>query len=117
MKINPVFLLISLAVASLAAYGFFSANSGETYQLLITISAGLMILINLGGIIALQSAGGRGSVGNIRALSIVFLIISIISNIVFSFINLAAPTAYVITNGIIFLIYILITYSVIRALK
>jgi hypothetical protein len=117
MKVNPVFLLISLAIAALAGYGFFSWNSGEAFQLLIAIGAGIMVFITISGTIAIQSAGGRGSVGNIRALSIVFLIIFIISNVIFSFITLITPTAYIVINGILFLIYILIAYAVSRALR
>ena len=117
MKINFVTLLISLAIATLSAYGFYEWNSNETFQLLITFGAGFLIFITFSGIIALQSAGSRGSVGNIRAVSIIFLIISIISNVIFSFISLVAPTSYIIVNGIVLLCYILIGYSVIKSLK
>jgi hypothetical protein len=117
MKINPVFLLISLAIAALAGYGFFSLKSGETFQLLITIGVGLTVFITISGIIAIQSTGGRGGVGNIRAFSIVFLIIFIVSNAIFSSITLITPTAYIVINGILFLIYILIVYAINRALK
>ena len=117
MKVNPFFLLISFAVASLAGYGFFAANSGKTYQLLLTIGAGFLIFITFSGMVAIQSAGGRGSVSNIRVLSMVFFVISIIINIIFSFITLGSPASYIITNGILFLIYILIVYSIIRALE
>ena len=116
MKVNPIFLLISFAIAFLAGYGFFTANSGEIFQLLVTIGAGILIFITLSGIIAIQSAGGRGGVGNIRALSVVFLIISIIVNVIFSFITIVTPAAYIITNGILFLVYLLIGYSVYRAI-
>ena len=117
MKINPILLLISFAIASLAGYGFFSANSGDSYQLLLTFGSGILIFITLSGIMAIQSTGGRGGVGNIRVLSIVFLVIYVISNIIFSFVALASPAAYIITNGIVLLVYILIAYAVIRALR
>lgn len=117
MKVNPVLLLISLAIACLSGYGFFAANAGKDFQLLVTIGAGFLIFTTICGIIALKSAGGRGIVGNIRALSIVFTVVFIISNSIFSFIKLSSPTAYIITNGILFLVYILIAYSIIRALS
>jgi hypothetical protein len=117
MKINFVTLIIALAIAVLASYGFYYKNSGETFQLLITIGTGIFIFITLSGLIAVQSTGGRGGVGNIRALSIVFLIIAIVSNIVFSFLLLTSPASYIVVNGILFLVYILIGYAVIRALK
>ena len=117
MRVNFVMLLIALAIAALSAYGFYAWNSGETFQLLITIGAGIQIFITFSGIIAVQSTGGRGGVGNIRAISIIFLIIAILSNVIFSFISLTAPTSYIIVNGIIFLIYVLVGYGVIKALK
>jgi hypothetical protein len=97
-------------------YGFYSWNSGEPYQVLISIGSGLMIFLPLGGSLAL-SAGEHGAIGNIRALSLVFLIIAIISNIIFNFVTLASPVAYVIVNGVLLLIYILVAYAVSRALK
>jgi hypothetical protein len=117
MKVNPVFFFLFLAIAVLAGYGFFSWNSGETLQLLITIGAGLTVFITIGSTIAIKSAGGRGSIGNIRALSIVFLIIFAVSNVIFSLITLITPTAYIVTNGILLIVYILIVYSISRALN
>ena len=117
MKINIVMLLIALAIAALAAYGFYTWNKEDNFQLLLTIGSGVMLFITFSGIIAVKAAGGRGGVGNIRVLSIIFLIASIISNIIFSFINLSSPAAYIITNGIIILIYILIGYTVFKAIQ
>jgi len=115
MKINLVPALIAFAIAALAGYGFFAWNGNETYQLLVAVGAGLFIFITMGGTIALTQ-GGRGSVGNIRALSVVFLILAIISNILFSIFTLPTPTAYVIINGILLLLYVLIAYAVNRAI-
>ena len=114
MKINPVFALIAFAIAALAGYGFSTWNESETFQLLMAGGAGLSIFITLGGTIAVSS-GGRGTAGNIRALSIVFLLLFIISNIIFSVTGLTTPAAYIIVNGILLLVYILIAYAVKRA--
>jgi hypothetical protein len=116
MKINPIFAVIALAISALAGYGFFSWNGGEPYQLLVAIGGGLMIFLTLAGIIAFSSSG-RGTVGNIRALSVVFLILAIITHVIFSISNMTRPTAYIIVNGILVLLYILIGYAVSRALK
>jgi len=115
MKINFVPALIAFGIAALAGYGFYAWNGNETYQLLVAIGAGLFIFITMGGAIAV-TPDGRGSVGNIRALSVVFLILAIISNIIFSIASLSAPTSYIIVNGILFLLYILIAYAVNRAI-
>jgi hypothetical protein len=116
MRINPVLLIITLAISALAGYGFFAWNSGEPYQLLIAAGGGLTVFLPLGGLFALAS-DGQGAAGNIRALSAVFLVLEITGNIIFSIAKMAAPTAYIIVNGILILIYVLIGYAVSRALK
>ena len=115
MKINPVFALIAFAIAALAGYGFFAWNANEEYQMLTAVGAGLSIFIALGSTIAVSS-DRRGIAGNIRALSIVFLLLFIISNIIFSVIGFSTPAAYIIVNGILLLIYILIAYAVKRTI-
>jgi len=116
MKINPIFALIAFGISTLAGYGFFAWNGGEPYQLLVAIGGGLTIFLPLAGLLALSS-DGHGPVGNIRALSVVFLVVEIIANIIFSAVNMVTPTAYIITNGILVLVYILVGYAVSRALK
>ncbi|MCL2759341.1 MAG: hypothetical protein FWD22_03935 [Treponema sp.] len=112
MKVNFVMLLIALAIAALAAFGFYSGHKGE-YQLLITIGSGLMLFIFLSGIIAVGfDAGGTA---NVRVVSIPFLLVGLVSNLIFAFFMAMAP--YIIVNGIIMILYILICYSVVRALK
>jgi hypothetical protein len=116
MRINPILLIIVLAISALAGYGFFACNGGEPYQLLIAIGGGVSVFLPLGGLLAL-SENRWGTVSNIRALSAVFLLLEIISNIIFSIVNMAAPTAYIISNGILVLVYILISYAVSSSLK
>jgi hypothetical protein len=114
MKINWVLALISLAISGLIAFGFYSGNSNETYQLLITIGSGLSFLITLGGLLALSSSHG-GTV-NIKVTSILFFIGLLIEHIIFSFkgINLAP---YIIITGILIMVYVLVCYGITRALK
>ncbi|MDR2524842.1 MAG: hypothetical protein LBC83_01395 [Oscillospiraceae bacterium] len=116
MRINPVLLIIALAISGLAGYGFFAWNNGEPYQLLIAIGGGAAVFLPLGGLLAL-SENGWGTVGNIRALSAIFLVLEIISNIIFCIAKMTAPTAYIIVNGILILVYILISYAVSSSLK
>jgi hypothetical protein len=116
MKINPVMTLIALAIAALVAYGFYASNNGEQSQWLIAVGSGVTIFITLGGCLAV-SGETRGLAGNIRVTSLVFLIIGIVSHIIFSFISGPGTVPYIIVNGIILLLFILIAYSVSRALK
>lgn len=117
MKINPIMLLLSLGFGGLGAYGFWAANSNDKFGLLISIVAGVMIFVFLTSLIAVHSKEANGSIGNLRAISIVMLIVSVITNIVFSFFNFQNPAAYIIISGIELLLFIAITYGVFKALK
>jgi hypothetical protein len=115
MKINGIMLVIALAIAALAGYGFFSANDGEPYQMILAIGAGVVLFITLGGTIAIKSATGRGSVANIRVLSALFLVLFVVEQVIFSFV-LFRISPYIIVTGIMLLVYILIAYAVEKAL-
>ena len=114
MKINPVMCLISLAVAALAGYGFFAANSGDEYRLVVTIGGGLCLFVTLGGFLALSSP--HGGTGNIRALSAVFFVIFTVEHLIVSFLPTRLPP-YIIITGIFLLVYIIVCYGVVKALK
>ncbi len=116
MKINSVYTIIAFAISALVGYGFYSWNGGESYQLLVAIGGSFTVFLPLVGLLALSS-DRRGIVGNIRALSSVFLLVEIITNIVFSITKMPRPNSYIIVNGIFVLVYILISYAACRALK
>jgi hypothetical protein len=115
MKINFVMFLIALAIAVLIGYGFYSGNKEEPHTWLITIASGVFGFVTLAGVLAV-GFNVRGSTGNIRAISILFFIISLISNLIFSFLTFTLAS-YIIINGILFLLYILIGYGVVKASK
>ena len=115
MKVNVFMLLIALALAALAGYGFFAANGGEVYRWLITIGSGLSLFVTLSGFIALAADGGGGTV-NIKVTSVLFFTALLIEHIIFSFTGIAAAP-YVIITGILLLLFVLISYAVVRAIK
>lgn len=117
MTVNPVMLLISLCFGGLAGYGFWAANSSDKFGLLLCIAAGVMIFINLTALLALRLKNPNGSLGNIRAVSAVMLIVSLVTNIIFSCFDFQNPAAFIIINGIEFLIMILVCYGVYNSLK
>jgi hypothetical protein len=114
MKINPILLIIALAIAALGAFGFYAANGNETYRWLITIGSGLSLFITLGGLLAL-SAEGR-TVVNIKVTSVLFFIGLLVEHIIFS-VTALRLTPYVIITGILLLLFVLISYAVTKALK
>jgi len=114
MKINWVLACISLAITGLIAFGFYSGNSNDSFQLLVTVGSGLSFLITLCGLLALSSPHG-GTV-NIKVTSILFFIGLLIEHIIFSFTGIR-PAPYIIITGILILVYVLICYAITRALK
>ena len=115
MKVNVVFLVIALAIAGLIGYAFYSTNKGEANCVLLAIGSGCMIAASLSSSLAV-SFKGRGGTGNIKIVSVLFLLVFLISNIVFGFTGVSVP-AYIIVNGLLLLVYILIVYSLYRATK
>jgi hypothetical protein len=115
MKINPVMLIVSLSLSALIAFGFYTANRGETYLWLITVGSAFLCFITLSGILAV-SFDARGGTGNYKIVAALFFIITLISNVIFNFLDFTlAP--YIIINGILFLLFIVIEYAIIRALS
>jgi hypothetical protein len=115
MKINPVMLIVSLAISGLVAYGFYTTNQGEVYPWLISIGSAFLCFITLSGILTV-SFDIRGGTGNYKIVSVLFFIITLISNIIFSFLNFTLPP-YIIINGILFLLFIALEYAIIKAIK
>jgi hypothetical protein len=115
MKIDPVMLIVSLSISALIAFGFYTANQREIYPWLISIGSAFLCFITLSGILAV-SFDVEGGSGNYKIVSTLFFIITLISNIIFNFLNFTlAP--YIIINGILFLLFITIEYAIIKALR
>ena len=114
MKINFITLIISFAIAGLIAFGIYAGNNDETYRILITMGAGISLFITLSGMLAVSSP--NGSALNIKVVSVLFFIAFLLEHIIFSLAGVAM-TPYIIITGILLLFYVLICYSILRALK
>ena len=117
MAINSVMFLLSLAFGGLGGYGFWAANANDKFGLLVSIVSGVMIFACLAGLTAVRSKNANGAVGNLRAISVVILIVSLVTNIIFSFFNFQNPAAYIIVNGIEILIFFFFGYGIFQSLK
>jgi hypothetical protein len=112
MKINFVQSIIAIALSLLIAYGLYNFHNGENKMLL---SVGCFVflfatlLITIGASFELPR-----TTANVKVVSGIFFVIALISNLVFTFI-IFTPPIYVITNGILLLVFILIAYSINKA--
>lgn len=109
MKIDFVKSLIAIAVSALITYGLYSIGENEN-KLLLSTGSIIFLALTLTVAIGVNFKFPR-TTSNIRVVSGIFFIIALASNIIFSFFNFSTPS-YVIANGILLLIYILIVYSI-----
>ena len=114
MKIKLIPSIIAVAICALIAYGFYSFCRGEN-QILLAIGACVFSLLTLGTTMAVCFQNSRTSV-NVKVVSGIFFAIAMVSNLIFMFVNFSVP-AYVITNGILLLVWLLIAYVIVRASK
>jgi len=115
MKINGLLIIICAAIAGLMAFGFYAANKEEVYRILLTAGSGFTLFLTLVGTVALSSQN-RGSIVNIRVVSILFFLAFLIVHILFSIFGVSL-TPYIVITGILFLLYVLLSYLIIQALK
>lgn len=112
MKINFVQTIIAIAVSLLIAYGLYSFHDSEN-KILLSVGSFVFLATALVMTIGASFELPRTTT-NIRVVSGIFSAIALISNLIFTFINFSVPS-YVIINGILLLVFILIAYSINKA--
>ena len=112
MKLDVVKSLIAVAISALLAYACYEICNYERVRWV--IAAGAFVTIGAPMMLALvvSSPQERSSV-MLNSLSWVFLLIEIVSNGVFSFFDFSIPV-YIIVNGLILLMFVLIYNSIYR---
>lgn len=112
MKINFVQTIIAIAISLLIAYGFYSFHDSENKILL---SAGSFVFLATTLVMAIGASFElQRTTTNIRVVSGILFTIAFISNIIFTFINFSVKS-YIIINGLLLLVFILIAYSIYTA--
>ena len=112
MKINFVQTIIATAVSLLIAYGLYSFHDSEN-RILLSLGSFVFLATTLVVSIGVNFKQSRTTT-NIRVVSGIFFLLALASNLIFSFFTFSAPS-YVITNGILLLVFVLIVYSINKA--
>lgn len=112
MKVDIVKLIIALAISALLAYACYEICKFEHVQWLITCGAFITIGIPASLALGISAKEERGSV-MLKALAWIVLLIEIVANFIFVFFDFSVPV-YVITNGLVLLIFILIYNAMYR---
>lgn len=112
MKINFVQTIIAIAVGLLIAYGLYSFHDSENKILLSSgsfVFLATTLVMTIGASFELPR-----TTTNIRVVSGIFFAVALVSNLIFSFVTFSVPL-YIIANGILILIFLLIIYSIANA--
>ena len=109
MKLNFVNIFIALLLSTLLSYGLFSFNKSEN-DILLTLGGFLCFLLTLVISMGVDFQKQRTTT-NIRVISIVFFLITLVSNLIFANFVFNVPL-YIIINGVLILIYIFIAKSI-----
>ena len=109
MKIDIIKTIIAIALSALIAYACYSISNYDSLRWIVTIGAfiaiGTPMLLALG----ITTSNPRGSV-LLSVTSWVVALVMIITNVIFAYCEFGIPW-YIILNGIILLIYLLIYRS------
>ena len=109
MKVHPVNTLIAVVVSILIVYGIFTIE-GSAYKEHIAIGGFIFMVSTLVTAIGIRFTNGRKG-SNIKLISIIFFVIALLINLTFSLVSLSL-TSYIITSGLVFLLYLLIANSI-----
>lgn len=108
MRINTVLTIIAIAMAVLIGYLAFSIAEGEKNDIVCGIASTTCFTAVLVPIVGLQYDSNKLGI-NIKIMSSLFLFVFLISHFCFAAIYIKMPY-YIIINGILLLIYIVILY-------
>ena len=106
MKFDFVNSLIAVAISALLAYACYEICDYERVQWVITIGAFITIAFPALFAMGISAKEQRGSI-MLKTLSYVFFVMECVANGIFVFFDFQVP-AYVIVNGLLLLIYLLI---------
>lgn len=112
MKLNIIPTIISIGISVLIAYGFYNFHNSLNKDVL-TYGSFILSLITLICSLGINFETPRTTI-NIKTISIIFFVMFLISNFIFSYFDLSAPI-YIIVNGILFMIFALIFNSIYKA--
>lgn len=114
MKINVVPTIVAVFFSALVAYGAYSCCISDKENM-VAAGSGIMSLCMLVTSFGISLESKRRT-ANIKVVSIVFFMLSLIGNLIFALVYFSVP-AYIITNGILLLVWLLIIYWVGKAMQ
>lgn len=112
MKVNAVTTIISVAISAIVAYCLYSWCKSDN-QILLCIGGFISLALTMMFTIGVSFEQSRTTT-NVRFLSGTFFVLALISNIIFAFVQFSSP-AYILVNGLLLLIWLLLVYGIKKA--
>jgi len=112
MRVHLVNTLVALAVTALITFGI-SSIDGNTLKGQIGIGSFIFIASTLVFAIGITFDNVRMGI-NVRLISWIFFVVGLLLNLLFALVAFS-QTSYIITSGVVFLIYVLVANSIFSA--
>lgn len=113
MKIKIIPSIIAIAISALVSYGIYSISRNSLDNTLLATGCGVMSLFTLVTALGIQFKQPRAT-ANIKIVSLIFFVIALVSNLIFAFWVPSQP-AYIIVNGLLLLVWLLVVYGLSKA--
>ena len=111
MKVKVFPAIISVAISALFAYGLYAWGKDTDMSAMIAIIGGVSLLLTLGTILGLSFEDKRMAT-NIKTVSAIFAVVSIVAGLVFNSVANISANVIIIVSGIIILLWALLVYWV-----
>ncbi len=111
MKFNFLTTIIAILAACLAAFGLYEWCHMANAKMLVACLGGISLCATLVTTLGISLTRTRTSI-NMKVLSGIFAILFLISNCIFCSLHSFSIAQYIIPNGLLLLIWILVTYSI-----
>ena len=113
MKVKVVPTIIVFGISALLAYALYNICHTEGKELLLAIGGGLCLSLPLVTCFGVRFEPSRTS-ANVAVVGVVFFVLMLVSNAIFAYAHFETHS-YVIVNGVLLLLFLLITYYVAKA--
>ena len=113
MKIRVVQTIIALGISVLLAYALYELCHTDGKEMLLAIGGGLCLFLPLVTCLGVRFEQPR-TTANVAVVGAVFFVLMLISNVLFAYLPFKTHT-FVIVNGILLLLFLLIAYLIAKA--
>ena len=113
MKVKFILTIIASGISALLAYALYKICHTDGKELLLAIGGGICLFLPLATCLGVRFEQTRTS-ANVAVMGAVFFGIMAMSNAVFAYLQFSTHS-YIVVNGIIMLLFLLIEYLIVKA--